>query len=247
MRFSVLGSAGSYNSPGSACSSYLVQQGDCSVLLDAGNGSMANLFDFCNPAELNAVVLSHEHADHWVDIVGVYHYRLLADSSGGEIPLLAPPSLLAALSRQLHADDFKGVFKPIPIDPSTEIEVEGLKLRFSRTNHPVETYAVSVTGQDSVIVYTADTGPDCEPLNQLVAEADLLVAECTWADQFTYSGPPLHMNPSSFTRLLDRSPATLAFATHVAHPQSRLEVLEEIRRLTDRNVELAIDRLSVEV
>ena len=88
----VLGSSGSYPGPGRACSGYLVQGGGKNVWLDAGSGTMANLQKHIDLAEIDAVVISHEHPDHWSDINGLQ----VACSYGkgpDTVPIYAPATL----------------------------------------------------------------------------------------------------------------------------------------------------------
>ncbi len=68
----VLGTSGSYPGPGSACSGYLLRHQGFNLWLDAGPGTMANLQTHIGLADVDAVVLSHEHPDHWSDIDGFY-------------------------------------------------------------------------------------------------------------------------------------------------------------------------------
>ena len=64
----MLGCDGSWPGPGGAGSGYLVQTDDTTLLLDAGPGTFANLCRLADPAGVTAVVLTHEHPDHWTDL-----------------------------------------------------------------------------------------------------------------------------------------------------------------------------------
>ena len=68
LTLTVLGCSGSYAGPGDACSGYLVRAGDTAVVLDLGPGTFANLQAHVDPAEVDGLVLTHEHPDHWVDL-----------------------------------------------------------------------------------------------------------------------------------------------------------------------------------
>ena len=80
LKVTVLGCSGSYASAGGACTGFLVQSPQANVWLDAGPGTLANLQDHIRLSELTAIVLSHEHADHWLELPVVYnairHYVL---------------------------------------------------------------------------------------------------------------------------------------------------------------------------
>ena len=69
MRITVLGKSPSWEDAGGACSGYLIQDGATSLLLDCGNGVFSKLRLFCDYTELDAVLISHLHADHFLDLV----------------------------------------------------------------------------------------------------------------------------------------------------------------------------------
>ena len=75
MRLTVLGKSPSWQDAGGACSGYLLQDGDTNVLLDCGNGVFGKLRQFVDYVDVDAVVLSHLHADHFLDLVP-YAYAL---------------------------------------------------------------------------------------------------------------------------------------------------------------------------
>ena len=75
MRLTVLGKSPSWQDAGGACSGYLLQDGETTVLLDCGNGIFGKLRQFVDYVDVDAVVLSHLHADHFLDVVP-YAYAL---------------------------------------------------------------------------------------------------------------------------------------------------------------------------
>ena len=170
----VLGADGSYPGPGGACSGYLVGAGDTLVWLDAGTGTLANLQRHADLGQVDAIVLSHAHADHWTDIEGYYvacRYFL----GRRRVPVYAPPGL-----RQLpRGVDDDGTFVWHEIEDGSQVEVGPLRMRFSRTDHPVETLAVRVESGGRALGYSADTGPawslgELGPLDLALVEASFL-------------------------------------------------------------------------
>jgi len=93
VELTVLGCSGSYGAPpGGACSGYLVRAGDANIWMDCGNGTFANLQQHIDPADLSAVVITHGHADHCVDIYGLHvMYRYGIEHYG--LPLFTPEGL----------------------------------------------------------------------------------------------------------------------------------------------------------
>ena len=150
----VLGCSGSYPGPGGACSGYLVRGGGTSVWLDAGSGTMANLQQHMALDGIDAVVLTHEHPDHWRDIEGLYVAYRYGPSERVGIPVYAP----AGLAKQTYFDT-EPVFAWHAIGDGDRVEIGALSFRFSRTDHGPETLATRVDGDGGSIAYTADTGP----------------------------------------------------------------------------------------
>ena len=69
MRVTVLGKSPSWQDAGGACSGYLIEEGDTAVLMDCGNGVFSKLRRFRDYTRVDAVVISHLHADHFLDLV----------------------------------------------------------------------------------------------------------------------------------------------------------------------------------
>lgn len=161
----VLGCDGSYPGPGGAGSGYLLRVGDTTVLLDAGPGTFSNLQLFGDPGALDAVVLSHEHPDHWSDLESLAVWLLLRRDAAGSprpapLPVLAPPGLAA---RSYFGD--AGLFDWREVGPGGAATLGSLALRFAGTDHGPTTLAVRIDGSSgdgsaaSALAYTADTGP----------------------------------------------------------------------------------------
>ena len=103
LTLTVLGCDGSHAGAGGAASGYLVRSwtSGTSVWLDAGPGTFANLQRFCDPLSLDAIVLSHEHSDHWSDIAGFVtagHHSL--DWRRPPVPVLAAPGIRERLGKE---------------------------------------------------------------------------------------------------------------------------------------------------
>jgi len=90
LRVSVLGASGTYPGPLGPCSSYLVEAQGYRLLLDAGHGSLATLHRFCNPRDIDAVLVSHRHPDHCADLLGLFYARMFA---GDGDPTAEPPAI----------------------------------------------------------------------------------------------------------------------------------------------------------
>jgi len=177
LSLTVLGCSGTYAAPGGACSGYLVRTTSTSVLVDCGPGTLANLQEHVTLQDLDAVVVTHEHPDHWLELpvmrnalkYGVGRTGVPLFTTAGTLRLGEPFGLApGAFSAQTVAD-------------GDTVEVGDLTFRLSRTDHPVETLAVRVDGGGRSLGYSSDTGPgwSCEALGGDDG-LDLLVAEATF-------------------------------------------------------------------
>jgi ribonuclease BN (tRNA processing enzyme) len=151
----VLGCSGSYPGPGQACSGYLVRCRGTTVWLDAGNGTLANLQQHVGLSDVDAIVLSHSHPDHWSDIEAFY-VAIRYVVSRVEVPVYAP----AAIQRLLRIG---GPTEPTlrwhDIADGDAAELGPMRWSFSRTDHPPETLAMRIDAGGRSLGYSADSGP----------------------------------------------------------------------------------------
>jgi len=175
LRLTVLGSSGGYPAAGTACSGYLVQGGGVNVVLDLGSGALANLQDHLALADLDAVVLSHRHPDHWLDLgvlATAWRYGLGLDGlrvHGTSDTRVRAEPLLEGLTPTFEWTD---------IEAGDELIIGGLTFTFSWTDHYVPTLATRVSDGRASIAYSADTGPGWS-FAELGASIDLAVCEAT--------------------------------------------------------------------
>ena len=169
----MLGCDGSWPGPGGAGSGYLVQTDDTTLLLDAGPGTFANLCRLGDPAGVTAVVLTHEHPDHWTDLEAFATWAGFGpgrrDSGKAAAPgktgalgragttgliVYAPPGL----RRWSH-------FAQAPwldwreLAPSMVLTIGSMRARFVATDHGPPTLAVGLDCDGAMLAYSADSGP----------------------------------------------------------------------------------------
>jgi ribonuclease BN (tRNA processing enzyme) len=154
LRLTVLGCSGSYPGPAGACSGYLLRCDTTTVWLDAGSGSLANLQRHVPLDAIDAVVLSHEHPDHWTDLEGFFvACRYVKERSG--VPVYAP----SGLSDLVRMGPTSPTFAWQDIAAGDKVQIGPMALSFSRTEHPPETLAVRVDAHERSLGYSADSGP----------------------------------------------------------------------------------------
>ncbi|MCW2740634.1 MAG: yhfI [Blastococcus sp.] len=178
MNLTVVGCSGSAPGPKSAASSYLVEHDGFRLLLDLGNGAFGSLQALADPATVNAVFLSHLHADHCLDVAPfVVWHRYSGRASGGRVPLYAPVDAARrlALAYDADGDGITDVFDFVPVGPGA-FTIGPFEVTLARTVHPIECYAIKLAVDGRSLVYTGDTGPS-ERVIELARGADVLLAE----------------------------------------------------------------------
>ncbi len=178
MKLTVIGCSGSGPGPASAASCYLVEHDGFRLLLDLGNGAFGSLLAHADPETVDAVFLSHLHADHCLDVAPfVVWHRYSGRSSGKRVPLYAPAGAERRLALAYDgADaDLTDVFDFADVTVGTST-IGPFEVRTARTAHPVECHAVRLTVGGRSLVYTGDTGPS-ERVVELARGADVLLAE----------------------------------------------------------------------
>ncbi|GAB3436965.1 MBL fold metallo-hydrolase [Actinophytocola sediminis] len=172
----VLGSCASWPEPGRACSGFLVEYDGFRVVLDLGFATLPRLLAHCPNGAVDAVVITHAHTDHCVDLNGLLRVRHYGERTHERIPLLCPPGvadLVDALEprpRLAELFDVRALPGTHRIGP---FQVTGLALP-----HHVPASGVRLSTPAMTIAYTGDTGPH-ENLAELGLRADLFIVEAT--------------------------------------------------------------------
>ena len=177
LRLTVLGCSGSYGAPaGGACSGYLVRAGDATLWVDCGNGSFSNLQQHVLPDDLTAVVITHGHPDHCVDLYGLHVlYRYGLERSG--LPVYAPAGVEQHLESLVGS--WGGTFDWRAVAAGDRTTIGDVALAFSATDHPPPTLAVEIGHGGKRLVYTSDTGPGWS-IEAFASGADLVLCEATY-------------------------------------------------------------------
>jgi ribonuclease BN (tRNA processing enzyme) len=243
----VLGCSGSVPGPNSPASGYLVEADDFLLVLDFGNGTLAELQCYCDPFLLGAMVFSHLHPDHCADFSALTVFRRYHPSAKTRgiprLPVYAPgeaPSRFAAAyapdRRELATTDLADTYDFHPLAPET-FQVGPFEITAAEVNHPCEAYGFRVSHGGKTLVYTGDSGP-CEALDKLADGADVLLSEASWTDE---PGRPqdMHLSGRQAGELATKAGVGKLLITHVLPWTDRLAVLREARAAYSRDTQLA--------
>ncbi|MGA3561504.1 MBL fold metallo-hydrolase [Melissospora conviva] len=195
MRLTVLGCAGSFPGPESACSAYLVEADGFRLLLDFGTGSLSALQRYAGLHAVDAVLLSHLHGDHILDAVSYVVVRRYApDGPHDPLPLYAPAGAAQRLAGAYSADaEIESVEDVYDFQTLSEgnFGIGPFTVTLARVNHPVETYGIRLEHEGRVLCYSADTAP-CDALVRLADGADVFLCEASYLDG-PQNPPGLHL------------------------------------------------------
>jgi ribonuclease BN (tRNA processing enzyme) len=256
MRLTVLGKSPSWQDADGACSGYLIEEDGTAVLLDCGNGVFSKLRRFRDYTTVDAVVLSHLHADHFLDIVP-FAYALTYAPRQQPVPvdrwpgtdsparpkLYAPEGATELFRRVVGAwgnnDLVESAFDIHEVGPDDEIEIGPITFRFKDVPHFTPTLAVDMSSQNGGgrITY----GADCSPNEQLVAFAkgtDLLIVEAT-LPRPERTGKRGHLTPEEAADHACRAGVKRVLLTHVSDELDELWVRKCARRMFDGPIEVA--------
>ncbi|GFH33904.1 MBL fold metallo-hydrolase [Streptomyces pacificus] len=242
MKLTVVGCSGSFPSAESACSSYLVEADGFRLLLDMGNGALGELQRHIGLYDLDAVFLSHLHADHCIDMCGYFVARYYRHDGGRceAIPVYAPEGaeqrLTTAYADTPSDTSMSEVFDFHSLKPGV-FEIGPFSLRTEKVAHPVETFAVRIEHGGRSLTYSGDTGV-CEALVDLAQGTDLFLCEAA----FTHGKediPDLHLNGREAGAHAARAGAGRLVLTHIPPWTDAERNLADARDVFEGPVELA--------
>ena len=215
MRLTVLGCAGSFPGPESACSAYLVEAEGFRLLIDFGSGSLSALQRYASLDSVDAIVLTHLHCDHMLDACTYVVVRRY-DPAGPltPVPVYAPPGaaerISAAYSSETEPVD--DVYTFYGLQPGT-FPIGPFTVTVDRVNHPIETYGVRVEHGGHVLAYSSDTAP-CEALLRIAQGADLFLCEASYLDGVD-NPPDLHLTGGEAGQAATKADVGRLLLTHL--------------------------------
>ena len=229
MELTVLGAGPAYTDrEGSTGAAYLVSDGETRILLDLGQGSFPRLFAHIHPAHLDAVVISHLHPDHFVDLVPLRHFLRYEFEPSRRVRVLGPRELAARLDA-LHGEPgfTAGALDTEPLGEATR-QLGSLTVRARLVAHTDESYAVRVAPADGPgLVYTGDVGraSDVAPL---IRPGDTLLTEVSFGPGPVPPGVE-HLDGPSVGRLAATTAPGRVLLTHLQMGFDPDETLATVR------------------
>ena len=192
MTFSVtiLGSSGSYAAPDNPCTGYLLRSPGATVLLDCGPGTVGPLQTEIDLLDLDAIVLTHCHPDHWMELPVLRNvFTYFAARTG--LPVFGTAET-KALNDAVTISGRAETFDWTTIGPSSTLEIGDQSWSFTLADHPVETLGPTVVVDGKTFVFTSDSGPGWD-FTDAAPEIDLALADASHLSAFEGGSIP-HMS-----------------------------------------------------
>lgn len=252
MRLTVLGCSGSVVGPDSPASGYLLTAADTAPLvIDFGGGVLGALQRYADPNEVY-VLLSHLHADHCLDLPGLFVWRRYHPTPATERGIMYGPSdtwtRLAAASSPLGGDldDFADIFDVRQWVDGEPVRLGAVTVLPRLVMHPTESYALRITDSSgATLVYSGDTGM-CESLVDLARDADIFLCEASWTDS-PERPRHLHLSGTEAGRAAQRAGVRQLLITHIPPWTSREDVIAEAKAEFDGPVHAVVAGECIEV
>ncbi|MET9257036.1 MBL fold metallo-hydrolase [Streptomyces sp. NPDC003717] len=216
LTLTVLGTASPHPGPDRPCSGHLLRGGGAQVWVDAGTGTFAELQRHADPAGLDAIWISHLHADHSADLLAaVYGLAYGGLTPPAPVPVYAPADCAARLAGFFGRPD-PGFLAPVldfrPLHDGHTVRLGGLTLTSHAVRHDTEAYGLRAECGGRVLAYSGDSGP-CPALTDLARDADVFLCEA----DIDAPGPDeqVHLTPEDAGRTARAAGARRLLVTHV--------------------------------
>jgi ribonuclease BN (tRNA processing enzyme) len=242
----VLGAGDAFASRGRFQAGYVVDGGGLRILMDAGPTLLPSMKRLgLNPADLDVVLISHLHGDHFCGLPFLILEYLYETPRQRPLTLAGPPGLKErtwALFRGMYPDsdteELARYLDFVELEPARTQQVGGvLEVQSIRTPHTVKdlslAFRINVGGK--AIAFSGDTGWTDE-LISLSAASDLFLCECTYFDQPSLD---FHISYKHFITQRHRFSTHHLVLTHIGR-----EVLDREQEVT---LEMANDGTVIEV
>ena len=240
LELEVLGAGPAYTDrPGATGAAYLVRHGSTAILLDLGQGSFPRLAGAIEPSSLDAVVVSHLHPDHFIDLVALRHYLHWEFRPGRHVRVIAPAGLAARLDALHDEPGFTAAALDVEDVVPGVRTVGELTIEARRVMHTEDSHAYRVTRTDGGspgLVYSGDCARS-EDLDPLIRPGDTLLSEVSFGPGPVPAGGP-HLDGPAVGALAARRAVGEVFLTHLQMGFDEAATIDAVRDAFDGPVAL---------
>jgi ribonuclease BN (tRNA processing enzyme) len=229
MKLTIVGASGTFPGPHSGCSSYLLEEDGFRLLLDVGNGSTGALQAACGLLGPDAIIVSHLHGDHYLDLITyTYARRYHPEGQAPLLPVFGPTDIreqvIGAYGRDV-SDLLDEVYIFNPVDHDQKVGVGPFEVDLRRVNHPVETYGMRVSAGGRTLTYSADTG-ECSTVVDLAKDVDVFLCEASYLDGED-NPPDIHLTGKQAAQYATQADVKRLLLTHLVPWGDKTRTLAE--------------------
>ncbi|MDQ3871764.1 MAG: MBL fold metallo-hydrolase, partial [Chloroflexota bacterium] len=144
LRLTVVGSAAAWSrQPGRASSCYLVELDGHGLVMDFGQGAFSALSAYRDPQDVRAILVSHLHPDHGIDLVPLRHYLQYGTQPPASLELHAPADIRRRYDVLVGEEDFLASLPGEPLEPGT-LELPPFEVTVGAVTHKEPSFAFRV-------------------------------------------------------------------------------------------------------
>jgi len=241
MKIVILGSSAAFSRKNEGCSSYLLLLGGKNYLIDTGPGCVSFFQNYISVKDISGIFLSHLHADHVSDIYTL-RYAVYAAQRDGYMKPPLPLYMADSPKRTFHfiKDAVKKEMNITEISEDVRLNLDGLKVTFKKTDHPVTTYAMRFDYRGKSIVYTSDTA-FFDGIVTFCQGANLLISEATIQNGDNSLAPLGHMTAETAGMLAQRACVKKLVLTHL-WPEYDKKISIDEAKITFKGTVLTAER-----
>lgn len=225
--------------PGSSGAAYLVRSARAAILLDLGQGSFPRLIAEVEPSRLDAVVISHLHPDHFIDLVPLRHYLAYQLPETRSVRVIAPSGLADRIDALHDRAGFTAATLACEPMPSGPMGVGDLVIEARRVTHTPDSHAIRVAARADGgpgLVYSGDCGRASD-LAPLIRPGDTLLVEVSFGAGPVPAGSQ-HLNAAAIAELVATTRPGRVLLTHLQMGIDPAPAIAIVGAATDAPVEL---------
>jgi len=228
VQLTVLGCYGPFPPAGGACSGYLLQEDNCNLLIDCGNGVFSRLQEHTDYRELDAVLLSHLHPDHISDLM-VMRYAFAFAEQGTlrqkPLPVFAP----GEPEQEFERLPYKDVYEVHPLQVEESLQIGPFTIENLAGVHPVPSLSLRFRTSSGLFVYSGDTEYHSS-LEKFASDADLFLCEANYREIDIQDGLPNHLSASQAAQIASKAAVKRLLLTHHYPENEQADALVEARK-----------------
>jgi len=248
VKLTVLGMSGTWPPAGGATCGYLLSHEDTNVWLDAGTGTFARLQEHIDVSQMDAIVISHGHPDHFVDVIPCFYARHYGKLGEPGLPFYSPEGfveLMSLLVAEGPKDVMSGAYSFKTVRDGDVFTVGPFTFRTYEMVHVgVNAMGFRIEAGGHVLAYTGDSGP-CDAVTEMSRGADVLLAEATYQDSDHLF--PFHMSARQVGEHAAAAGVPRVILTHIVPGLDPEVSRAQAAAVYDGVTEVAFSNMAVEI